>query len=657
MARGKFYITTAIDYPNANPHMGHAYEKIVTDVYARWNRILGKKVFFLTGLDEHGQKLQTAAQNANMSPQDFVDDKSVVYKKLCKQLNITNDDFIRTSQPRHAKVAREIFQKVLDKGDIYLGDYEGHYCVPCETYWTEKQLVEGNCPSCKRPTTVLREPSYFFKMGKYQEQLLAYMKKNPDFILPETRRNEILARLKEPLRDLSVSRASFNWGIQLPHDETHIIYVWFDALINYISALDYPDKKFEEFWPADVHVIGKDIIWFHTVIWPCMLFAAGIEPPKKVYVHGFINDANGEKMSKSKGNVIDPLELIDKYGTEVLRYYLLRNVPSGNDGNFSEKELVTRYNNELANDLGNLVMRVTKLTIKNFDGTLAGDGFEKEIDCEAVFKEADRLMHKYEHNRAIDKMWSLLNEINAYINKKEPWKIKDKKELGGVLYNVLAALHAGVVLLHPAIPETSEKIAAQIGVKIKTFADVKFGKETYVVVESEALFPKIEDVPEEKAVFPIDLRVAKVLSVDDHPDAKKLYVLKIDLGNEKRQLVAGLKEFYKPEELVEKKIIVVCNLKPAKLRGVESQGMLLAADGKDGDKEIVGILSADAELGTSVCPEGYEPMPVSQLDFKQFQKYAMITDEKSNVLFKNQKLKAGSELVVAERVRAGAKIR
>ncbi|MBW2999856.1 methionine--tRNA ligase, partial [Candidatus Woesearchaeota archaeon] len=337
MAKNTFYITTAIDYPNADPHMGHAYEKIVSDCYARWNRLKGKEVFFLTGLDEHGQKLQQAAENANYAPQDFVDEQSLKFKNFCKKLDISYDDFIRTTQKRHEIVAQTVFKKVHDKGDIYLGEYEGHYCVPCETFWTDAQLVEGNCPECRRPVTLLKEPSYFFKMGKYKKQLMDYIKKNPNFILPLTRKNEILSRLKQELKDLSVSRCSFEWGIPTPIDKGHVIYVWFDALINYISALSYPDDdKFKRFWPANVHVIGKDILWFHTVIWPCMLFAAGIEPPKQVYVHGFINDEKGEKMSKSKGNVVDPLKIIEEYSSDVLRYYFLRSIPSGDDGNFSE---------------------------------------------------------------------------------------------------------------------------------------------------------------------------------------------------------------------------------------------------------------------------------------------------------------------------------
>ncbi|MFQ5474235.1 MAG: methionine--tRNA ligase [Candidatus Nanoarchaeia archaeon] len=648
-----YYITTAIDYPNANPHVGHAYEKFVADAYARWKRFQGEKVFFMTGLDEHGQKLQIAAENKGMLPQAFVDEKAAVFKKFCKQLNITNDGFIRTSEERHTKVAQEIFKKVFDKGDIYLDEYAGHYCIPCESYWTEKQLAEGNCPNCRRPTTLLREPSYFFKMSKYQEQLLDYMEKNPGFVWPESRRNEILSRLKEPLRDLSVSRASFDWGIPLPNDETHVMYVWFDALINYVSGIGYPGKKFEEFWPADVHVIGKDIIFFHTVTWPCMLFAAGVPPPKTVYVHGFINDAHGEKMSKSKGNVVDPVKMLDKYGADVLRYYLLRTISSGQDGNFSESELVTRHNTELANDLGNLVMRISKLTVKYFDGKIKNDRYIQEIDFSSAMEEAEALMDGFEHHRALDKIWSIINDANAYINKKEPWKIKDKKELANVVYNVLEALRVVNNLLGAFIPETSENIGKQLGTGVGKRADCVFGKGNFVITEGDPLFPKIEDLPEEKPLFPLDLRVAKVESVEDHPDAKKLYVLKIDLGTEKRQLVAGLKEYYKPEELVDKKIVVVSNLKYAKLRGVESQGMLLAAD----QGAVVGVLTVDAKPGDEVCPEGFYCAVGKKVDFKDFQKVQMTTDENGQVMHKNCKLLAGNIPIVAERVKAGAKIR
>lgn len=657
--KGKFYITTPIYYPNSDLHLGHAYTNLVTDFYTRWNKLKGKKTFFLTGTDEHGQKVQQAAENINMLPVDFVKMQSEKFKIFFKRLNITNDDFIRTSEQRHEKIASAILKKVWDKGDIYRGEYEGHYCVPCESYWTETQLDEGMCPECKRPTRMLKEPSYFFQMGRYQDKLIKHIEANPDFIMPKTRRNEILSRLKEPLRDLSISRASFDWGIKFPVDETHVIYVWFDALINYVSALGYPDGRlFKEFWPADVHVIGKDILWFHTVIWPCMLMAAGIELPKQVFAHGFIKADSGEKMSKSKGNVVDPVKIIDKYGVEPLRYLLLRNVVAGEDGNFSEKELVERYNNELANDLGNLVMRISKLVQRFCDGKLENSGFKQDLDWKKVFEEADELVSKFEHHRAIDKIWSFINRINAYMNEKEPWKSKDEKQRDAVLYNVLESLRAVTILVQPVLPETSEKICRQLGIKPGAFKDLGFGKTKYSVGEASALFPKIE-IEEKGKTFPLDLRVAKIEKVEDHPEAEKLYVVHVNLGKERRQLVAGLKEFYKPGDIIDKNAVVVCNLKKAKLRGVESQGMLLAAEEKskkDG-KLVVGLLLAEkSKPGDAVAPDGMEVEARPNFDIKDFAKLKLVIGEKNRAMFEDSVLRTQKEEIVAEKVGKGAAI-
>ncbi|MFC1728056.1 methionine--tRNA ligase [Nanoarchaeota archaeon] len=640
----KFYITTAIDYPSAAPHMGHAYEKIVTDVYARWHRLKNDDVFFLTGTDEHGQKLQSAAEKAGLEPKEFVEKQSEKFKKFCELLNISNDDFIKTSETRHEMVAVEIFKKVFAKGDIYLDEYEGLYCTECETFYLEKDLVDGKCPIHGIEAKQVKEPSYFFKLSKYQDQLLEFIKKNKNFIHPKSRYNEILSRLKEPLKDLSVSRSTFKWGIPLPNDPEHIIYVWFDALINYLSGIEYGKDKFRKYWPADIHVIGKDIAWFHTVIWPCMLFAAGIEPPKQVYVHGFINDEHGEKMSKAKGNVIDPLEVIKKYGSDVLKYFMIRSIPSGSDGNFSEKQLVERYNTELANDLGNLISRATKI-VEKF-GELKNENFKQDLFFDEQIDSADKLMGFLEHNKSLDEIWKIVNKINAYMNEKAPWKIQDEKELKEVMYNVLESIRIVNILLSAFIPKTTEKIRNQLGLTEQTFKEISFGIGSFKIGERETLFPKIEY--QEKELFPLDLRVGKVLSVEEHPAADRLYILKVDVGEE-RQLVAGLREHLTPEELIGKNIVVLYNLKPAKLRGYESKGMVLAA--QKGDKLVV--LTANDSPGSKVSVDGYETKE-SRIEFKDFEKVKLQVLGKK-VLFDNKVL-ATSKVEIEADIEDGAQI-
>ncbi|MBI5398868.1 methionine--tRNA ligase [Candidatus Woesearchaeota archaeon] len=656
-----FYITTAIDYPNANPHMGHAYEKIVADSYARWMRLKGAKVHFLTGLDEHGVKLQTAAEEEHLAPQDFVDEKAIIFKDFCKKLAISYDDFIRTTQPRHEKVAQELFKQVFDQGEIYKGYYEGYYCVPCETYWTQKDLVDGNCAECKRPTQSLKEESYFFKMSKYQDRIIKHIESHPEFIFPESRRNEILARLKkEPLRDLSVSRTSFEWGITTPIDPTHVIYVWFDALINYVSAVKEAPLKFKTFWPADVHVIGKDILWFHTVIWPAILFSAGIDLPRSVYVHGFINDENGEKMSKSKGNVVDPMAVVDKHGVDALRYYFLRAVPSGQDGNFSEKELVARFNCELADTLGNLLSRVTKLIESSCNGILHNAVYADEIDVSASMRQADELMRTRHHNRALDVVWTELHRLNAYVNARQPWKIKGEEERNVVLYNIAENLRILSIALSAFIPDSAAALFTQLGADAEkqNFAAAEFGKGSFNIKKDRALlFPKIEYA--EKRHFPLDLRVAKIEEVKDHPNAEKLFVLQINLGTEKRQLVAGLKQWYAKERLLGKHLIVLCNLKAAALRGVESQGMLLAAD----DENTVAVLEApESKPGDRVFVEGYDTHgPFSTIDLEAFRKITLKANHENHITcveYGNARLKTHrGEYVKVQHVSAGAKVR
>jgi len=493
----KFYITTAIDYTNAKPHLGHAYEKIIADVIARWHRLKEEDVFFLIGTDEHGQKVEKAALNAGKTPKEFVDELVKSFIDYYKKLEISNDDFIRTTEERHIKVAQQIFKKVFDKDDIYKGHYEGLYCVSCEAFYTEKDAIDGNCPIHKTKLDVIKEESYFFKLSKYQQDIINHIKNNKDFIFPEERRNEILNRLKEPLKDLSVSRCSFRWGIPLPNDEEHVIYVWFDALLNYISAIDYPNEKFKKYWPADIQVIGKDISWFHTVIWPGILLAADIELPKTILIHGFIN-MGGEKLSKSRGLMIDPVEISKKYTADALRYFLMREIPLGEDGNYSEEALASRYNSELADSLGNLVNRVLVLVEKNFEGFVPKPHEENKLSklslniCKAV----ENSMEELQFHNALNDIFYLVNESNKYINEKKPWEIKDKIELGGILYELLETLRFLGILLQPFMPEASERIFEQLGLEKKfSFNDLKWGKlkAGTKIKRGKVLFEKIKD--------------------------------------------------------------------------------------------------------------------------------------------------------------------
>ena len=492
MIQVKFYVTTAIDYANSKPHIGHAYEKIFADVIARFQKLQGKDVFFLTGTDEHGKKVENAAKEAGKSPKEFVDHIVIFFKELCEKLNISNDNFIRTTDENHIKTVLEIFDKVNKKGDIYKGYYEGLYCTSCEAFFTERDLINGECPIHKKKVDVVKEETYFFKLSKYQQQIIDHIKNN-NFILPIERKNEILSRLKEDVRDLSISRSTFKWGIPFPIDKDHVLYVWMDALTNYISGLN--DKKY---WPADVHVIGKDIIWFHTVIWPAILLSAGMELPKQVFVHGFVN-VRGEKLSKS-GISIDPFQLIDEYGSDALRYFLLRNIPSGEDGDFSEEALIARINGELADDLGNLVNRVLVLTEKNFDGKVPKIN-KKELEMiyqkmlnvlvKAPEKVSDEI-ENYRFNVALDSIFHLISEANKYVNSSEPWNIKDKKRLSNVLYILLEVLRQSAILLYPFIPKTSEKMFDQLGLEKKfTWKDLKFGLIKGKINKGDILFKKI----------------------------------------------------------------------------------------------------------------------------------------------------------------------
>lgn len=482
----KFYITTPLYYVNDVPHLGHAYTTIAADIIARWHRLKDEKVFFLTGTDEHGEKVEEAARKIRREPKDFVDEIVKVFIGAWKKLNISNDDFIRTSEKRHEKVVIEFVKKLHENGDIYKGEYEGWFCVPDESFWTEIQLKDGKCPECGREVQKVKEEGYFFRLSKYQRKLLKFYEENPEFLSPTKRANEIINRVKEGLKDLCITRALLKWGIPFPLDKKLSTYVWIDALLNYISVLDWPGDKFKIFWPADVHLIGKEINWFHSVIWPVLLFSADIEPPKKVFAHGWWT-VDGKKISKSLGNVIDPVYLAKKYSADALRYFLIREIPFGEDGDFSEKALIARINGELVADLGNLVYRVLSLAEK-FEGDIRG---KAELEEKLNFKKIEELMEKLELYNALNEIWNFIRATNKYINEKEPWKLKGE-ELGNVIYNLLEALRIIAILISPFLPSTAKKINEQLRVEEGLLKDCKFRKFEGKIKKGEYLFKKVE---------------------------------------------------------------------------------------------------------------------------------------------------------------------
>ncbi len=639
----RFYITTPIYYVNDIPHIGHAYTTTACDVISRYKRMKGYDVFFLTGTDEHGQKIQTAAAEQGITPQRLTDKIHVAFKNLCKALNASNDDFIRTTEDRHIRTVQAVFSKLLKQGDIYKGTYSGYYCVPDETYVPENAMGPNRtCPDCGRPLTIMEEESYFFRASKYVPQLIEYYESHVKAVMPKIRYNEIMSFLKGGVRDQSVSRTTLKWGIPVPGDEKHVIYVWFDALVNYITAAGYLDdpEKFRQWWPSVRHMVGKDIIRFHCVTWPLVLLALGVNLPVEIFAHGWWT-VDGEKMSKSRKNVVDPFKVVEDYGVDPFRYFMMREVPFGGDGDFSELALVSRINSDLANDLGNLLNRTLQMIRSYRGGTVPECASESELSAMAanVLERVDSAMNEYAFDEALKAIWELIGRANKFIDETAPWKLaKDESQssrLDFVLLNLYEALRLSAMLIAPVMPETAGRIWTQLGISadpVKSqYSSFVWGKGAgNVIGKSEVLFPRIDieawkKAKEEKklqedpmsakiaAILPpevehepeimidvfkaVEMRVAKITKCEEIPRSKKLYKLEVDLGYESRTVCSGIKAFFTPEELVGKRVILVTNLKPAKLCGIESNGMILAASvKKDGVSEQLTLITPESDI-------------------------------------------------------------
>lgn len=648
MEKKNFYLTTPIYYPNSNLHLGHTYTTIVADVLKKYKQAQGFDVFFTTGTDEHGQKLQESAIKAGKAPLEYIDPIVESAKELWKTLDIDFDAFVRSTDKIHEKNVSEIFTKLYEKGEIYKGSYKGMYCVPCEAFWTESQLVEGNkCPDCGREVSLSEEETYFFRLSKYQDRLLKLYEENPDFIQPESRKNEMISFINEGLTDLSVTRSSFDWGVKVPFDEKHVVYVWIDALSCYLTGIGYgtDEEKFNKFWPCDVHLIGKEIMRFHAIIWPAILMALDLPLPKKIFGHGWIL-FDDDKMSKSKGNIVYAEPIIERYGMDALRYFMLREFTFGQDGNFTYTKMLNRINSDLVNDLGNLVSRSVAMCEKYFGGIVPAQTELTELDndlIETAITTRDRvaeLMDKLNFSMALEEIWKLVRRTNKYIDETTPWTlIKEQKEerLKTVIYNLLESIRIISGLIKPFMKETSSKINEQIGYSDYSYEDLtKFGllkvgtkvckgknlfdrldvdKELDIIIQKNSELiefrkkknsgaDEVKETVEENELITIDdfakveLKVGKILECEPHPKADRLLVFKIDIGDEVRTIVSGIRKYYSETDLIGKKVIVVTNLKPVNLRGVESNGMILAAS----DNENLSVLTVlnDVKEGSEV---------------------------------------------------------
>lgn len=647
MGASRYYVTTPIYYPSDRLHIGHAYTTTIADSLARWHRLKGDQVFFLTGSDEHGQKIERRAREEGTTPQAYVDAIVATFKDLWKRLHISYDDFIRTTEPRHHRAVQEVFQRLEAQGDIYLAEYEGWYCVPCEAFWTETRLEGGNCPDCGRPVERVREESLFFRLSKYMPKLLEHIERHPEFIQPESRRNEMIQFIKSGVEDLSVSRNTFDWGIPVPNHPGHVVYVWIDALTNYITAAGYLDEpdRFSRFWPADLHLVGKDILRFHTIIWPALLMALGLPLPRQVGGHGWILTESG-KMSKSKGNVTDPIQLIEEFGADRIRYFLLREIPFGHDGYFSREALIERSNADLSNDLGNLLHRTLSMLHRYQDGVVREPGPEEALDRElsalatGAFAAIDAKMDGLALNEALEELWKVVRRGNKYLDQAEPWALARDPDraprLARVLYTVAETLRVVGVLVAPFLPQTGERIWQQLGLT----GSVHQARQDQLawgllplgtqVERPHPIFPRLDrDEEDEASPAPapstpaqeptaaapqasaaaaadapaseeptqitiddfarLDLRLARVVAAEPVKGADRLLKLQLDLGKETRQVVAGIAKAYQPEALVGRQVVMVANLKPVRLRGELSQGMILAASSPDGQLGLVTV--------------------------------------------------------------------